>query len=183
MNTKLILKWALVLSIVVVLNLFFNFAIDTVYDAPKYENFCESGDSQVVVSPQNQAQCVARGGQWSEKSDQFVPQPAGLTQAQKPIGWCDVDFTCRKEYEVARELYNRNVFIALVILGLASLAIGLFVSVTGSAVSLGLSLGGLLSFLVASIRFWSDMDEYLRVIVLGLALILLIWVGIKKFKE
>lgn len=175
MHTKSILKWALILSIVVVLNLFFNFAIDTVYDAPKYEDYCGRGNEQVVISPDTEKQCVDVGGQWNAN---IKPVPAN-----EPAGWCDADFSCRKEYEEAHSVYNRNVFIVLVILGLASLLVGTYLVSAGSAVALGLSLGGLLSFVVASMRYWSDMDDYLRVIVLGIALALLIWLGVKKFKE
>ena len=182
MDTKSILKWALVLSIVVVLNLFFNFAIDSFYDSPDYNDYCGNQSEPVVNVPRNQEQCVADGGQWTENAGKPMPESV-IRENTEPAGWCDIDFTCRKEYEEAQSLYNRNVFVGLVITGLVALVIGLFVSATGSAVSLGLSLGGLLSLVIASIRYWSDMDEYLRVIVLGLALIALIWIGIKKFKE
>ncbi len=180
MQTKSILKWALVLSIVVVMNLFFNFAIATVYNAPEYEDFCGKNKEQVIVNPQNQTQCVKEGGQWTANSEKPQISPNGETIAS---GWCDVNFTCQKNWDTARELYDRNVFVALVILGLAAMAVGMFVTSTGSAVSLGLSLGGLLSFVVASMRYWSAMDDYLRVVILGLALVALIIVGVKKFKD
>lgn len=180
MQTKSILKWALVLSIVIVMNLFFNFAIATVYDAPEYEDFCGQNKEQVIVNPQNQTQCVEGGGQWTVNTEKPQINPSGETI---PSGWCDVDFTCRTEWEKARELYDRNVFVALVLLGLAALGVGMFVTSTGSAVSLGLSLGGVLSFVVASVRYWSAMDDYLRVVILGLALVALIIVGVKKFKD
>ncbi len=176
MNTKSILKWVLIGSIVVVLNLFFNFAIDTVYNAPEYDKFCVV--KQVTIQPDTEAKCVAEGGAWTANMEKPI-------NASTPVmkGWCDTNFTCGKEFNAANSVYNRNVFIALVVLGLLSLGVGMFVTATGSAVSLGLSLGGLLSFIIASMRYWSDMDEYLRVIVLGIALVLLIGVGIKKFKE
>ena len=67
------------------------------------------------------------------------------------------------------------------ILGVASLVAGIFISAT--SVSIGLSLGGVLSLIIGSIRYWSDMDDILRVIMLGVALLALIWVGIKKLKD
>jgi len=72
--------------------------------------------------------------------------------------------------------------LVLVVLGAISLVVGFFL-VDFSAVSLGLSFGGVLSFIIASIRYWSAMQEYLRVIILGLALATLIALAIKKFKE
>ena len=138
METKSILKWALVLSIVVVLNLFFNFAIDSFYDSPDYNDYCGNQSEPVVNVPRNQEQCVADGGQWTENAGKPIPESV-IRENTEPAGWCDIDFTCRKEYEEAQSLYNRNVFVGLVITGLVALVIGLFVSVTGSAVSLGLS--------------------------------------------
>jgi hypothetical protein len=186
MHTQTILKWSLVLSIVIVLNLFFNFAIETAYNRPVYEDFCGTRTEQVVKNPQTETQCVAEGGQWTEDnitSRELMPVDGSTEIKQTISGWCDPDFTCRQELDTAREFYNRNVFIVLVFLGLISLGLGVFLSSIGSAVSLGLSLGGTLSFVIASMRYWADMDDYLRVVVLGLALIALIAVGVKKFKE
>ncbi len=180
MTTKNILKWALVLSIIIVLNLFFNFAIASFYKSSNYEDFCTSHNEQVVNIPQTESECVETGGQWNPNN----MKPVVLNTGEKaPLGWCDVDFTCREAWQTARDIYDRNVFVGLIILGLLAACIGIFVTAGGSAVSLGLSLGGALSFVIASIRYWSAMDDYLRVIILGLALITLIWVGIKKFKD
>ena len=176
MQNSRFLKWILALAIVIVLNLFFNYAIHLVYEAPQWENFCPT--KQVNIAPTNQAQCVAEGGQWNENS--YYPEP----EISKPIpaGYCDINFTCSQEFNNYQSVYNRNVFLILVGAGLATLLLSLFVALT-SPVSLGLSLGGVLSIVVGSIRYWSEMQDYLRVILLALALILLIWLGIKKFRE
>ena len=50
------------------------------------------------------------------------------------------------------------------------------------AVSLGLSLGGVLSFVIGTIGYWSDLSDVLRVVVLGIALVALIYLGIKKVR-
>jgi hypothetical protein len=174
------LKWILVVGLIVVLNLFFNFAIQLVYDQPEYIDFCE--EKQVKVQPQTQEECLAEGGAWTE--DPYYEKERAVTPALEPIvrqGYCDADFTCRQEFDDARSVYNRNVFVVLAILGVASILAGIFITV--SSVSLGLSLGGVLSLIIASIRYWSDMDEILRVIILAVALIALIWVGIKKLRD
>lgn len=176
--TQSVLKWALVAGIVVVLNLFFNYAISLIYDTPKWEDFCKQ--EQVQTIPQNKEQCVAEGGQWIEDPGRAMdkPLPAGSTVT----GSCNTYYQCQKEFDEVHKVYNRNVFIVLVILGVLSIVGGFLLSTT-PAVSLGLTLGGVLSFIIGSIRYWSDMDDYIRVIILGLALIVLIWLGIKKIKE
>ena len=179
MNTTIILKWALVAGIVVVLNFFFNYSIFLVYKAPQREKFCPQ--EQVNIMPTTQEECVAKGGSWNvggEVPAKPVPTAAQLERAT----WCDVTFTCQKEFNEAQKLYNRNVFVSLVVLGAISLIVSFFISHL-TAVSLGLSLGGVLSLIVGPVRYWNDMDDYLRVIVLGIALVALIWRGVKKIKE
>jgi len=171
-----ILRWALTIGIVIVLNLFFYYATSLVYIEPKYENFCQQ--KQVNIQPTNQKACLAVGGAWNEgPAEKIVPNIDGQTK-----GYCDQTFTCQKKYQEARDLYNRNVFLVLVVLGVLSLTAGFFLSFN-MAVSLGLSFGGVLSFIIASIRYWSAMQEYLRVTILALALVALITLAIKKFQD
>lgn len=176
-----ILKWLLIVSIVIVLNLFFNFAITSFYHAPKFEDFCKT--QQVNVQPTSSQACLAVGGQWNETSATEKPIPAQPDNLRpQTTGYCDIFFTCQKNYQSANDLYQRNLFVVLIVLGILSLIAGFLLSAS-SVVSLGLSFGGVLSLIIASIRYWSSMDEFIRVIILGIALVILIWIGIKKFKE
>jgi hypothetical protein len=176
-----ILKWALVLGIVIVLNLFINVSIALVYDQPEWDKFCVQ--KQVTVSPDTQEKCVAGGGAWTENAGYTMDaKPVTAPSQIEPKGYCDVNFTCQKDYSEALSVYNRNVFIVLVVAGVVSLGAGFFLA-QYTAVSFGLSFGGVLSFVIGSVRYWSDMDDYLRVIILGLALAVLIWIGVKKIKD
>src|SRR3989344_3623857 len=114
------LKWILVVGILVVLNLFFNFATKLVYDAPKYEDFCTP--KQINIAPENQEACIAEGGGWNENTYPKIERPTS-----EPLGYCDIDFTCRQEFSDSNSVYNRNVFIILVILGIASVVSGMFI--------------------------------------------------------
>jgi len=182
-RTSAILKWGLILGIVIVTNLFFAYAINLLYPDPEFTDFCE--EKQVRVIPETEESCLEVGGQWTE--DRFIQKgvPRGGVEVPiletEQIAYCDPDYTCRQAYMDANDLYERNVFVMLVILG-AILIIGSFFVATYEAVSLGLSLAGVLSLIIGTIRYWSAMDDYLRVIILGLALAALIYTGIKKFK-
>jgi len=179
-----VLKWALVIGIVIVLNLFFTYAIKVLYSEPEYNDFCE--EKQVRIIPETKDECLAVGGQWTDDSyiqktlprEGVIEVPVIETERE---GYCNPDFTCRQAYENANDLYGRNVFVILVVLGVLSIIGGLFVA-SLDAVSLGFSLGGVLALIVGTVRYWSAMDDYLRVAVLAVALIALIWIGIKKFK-
>lgn len=165
------------MGIMIVLNLFFNYALSLVYKSPEYNNFCPT--TQVVTIPDNQNECVAQGGQWTDNSTYGKPVPAEVNQ---PRGYCDLQYTCRQEFENANKTYNKNVFIVLVVLGAATVFVGNFfagnVVITG-----GLSLAGVLSFLIASVRYWGSANDAIRVVILAIALGLLFWVAIKKFKN
>ncbi len=175
-----VLRWILIIGIVIILNLFFYFAIQTVYPEPQFDNFCKT--EQVNVSPTTKDQCVTNGGQWNESA--AVRQPVAVEGGKnlETTSYCDAQFTCRQNFEVAQKTYNRNIFVALVVLGIISLIAGIVLS-SITVVSLGLSLGGVLSLVIASMRYWSAMDEYVRVIILAVALVALIWLGVKKFKD
>ncbi len=172
------MKWTVVLAIVIVLNLLFVNAIRLAYQEPKYEDFCEA--RQVIIQPEDQTACVEVGGAWTEYQKPIRVAPAEVP-FKEPAGYCDIDFSCRKEYEAARTLYNRNVFVALVVLGILSIVAGFFLG--ADAVSLGFSLGGTLALVIGTVRYWSDMNDFLRVAVLAVALVALVWLGMKKVRR
>ncbi len=179
-----VLKWTLVVGIVIVLNLFFTYAIKVFYPEPQYNNFCK--EKQVRIVPDTKADCLTVGGQWTD-GKYIQKNLPGYNTLEIPIikteskGYCNPDFTCRQNYENATSFYGRNVFVALVILGVVSIIGSLFIA-SIEAVALGFSLGGVLALIIGTVRYWSAMDDYLRVVVLAIALIALIWIGIKKFK-
>ena len=180
------LKWALVLSIVIVLNLLFTYSIHLAYPRPDFQKFCPM--EQVVEQPRTKEACLLKGGSWTENvyySDRAYSTPSKPVPApnsNEPAGYCDIYFTCNKDFNAANDLYNRNVFIARVILGVVSLAAG-FAAARHSAVSLGLSFGGVLSLFIATTGYWSNLGEYWRVLVLAAALAFLIWLGVKKISN
>ena len=53
-------KWALVIGILIVMNLFFNYALSLVYTAPDYSTYFPQ--SQVVSTINTQQDCLAVGG-------------------------------------------------------------------------------------------------------------------------
>lgn len=170
-------KWSVILGIVIVLNLFFNYTLSLVYDRPLYEAYCPQ--TQVVTVPDNQDECVVQGGQWTENAYYGKPTPVGVEETR---GYCDLQFTCRQDYETANDTYERNVFVVLVALGALAVLVGnLF---KGNAViSNGLSLAGVFSFIIASMRYWSSADNLIRVIILAIALGILFWIAMKKFND
>lgn len=172
-----VLKWSLIIGIVIVFNLFFNYTLSLIYKNPKFETFCPN-TSQIIKTIDNQESCVALGGQWNGNNyNQVVP-----IEKTVPQGYCNQQFTCQNNYDAAQKIYDRNVFITLVILGAFCVAIGNFLT-SNMLISVALSLAGVLSFIIASMRYWTSADDFVKVIILAIALGILIWVAIKKFKN
>lgn len=165
-------KLAMALSLIIILNVFFNVTIDTFYKMPDWVSSCP--DKLNSVSYEDKKTCEEVGGMWTENMG--YPKEAGVT------GYCNAQYTCQKEYEAATSVYNRNVFVVLTALGALTIIAALFAALP-SSVSSGLLYGGILSLIIGTIRFWSDMDDYIRFIVTGVVLILLITIGVKKMKD
>lgn len=174
-----ILKWSLIISIVIVINLFFNVALGLVYSSPDYSEFCPVERVNKVI--ENQQECLAKGGSWSEYT-----KPTELSapdqDLEKISGYCDREFECRQEYQTARENFERNVFITLIILGVITFVLSLIVK-SNSVVSTALSLAAVLNFVIASIRYWSSAHELTKLIILAIALVALIYIAYKKFSD
>jgi hypothetical protein len=168
------MRGSLIAAIVIVMNLFFNYAVSLVYQQPTYDQYIKQ--QQVVGEIKTKEACLNVGGQWNENIYQGPKtEPAGQT------GYCDPNFTNQKNYQDANKVYDRNVFITLIVLGVLSLVIGAFVTVT--ILSLSFSWGGVLSIVIASMRYWSDADKLVRVLILAAALFALIWLAVKKFNK
>lgn len=167
-------KGSVIVAIVIVMNLFFNYAVSLVYQEPSYDQFIKQ--SQVVEEITTKENCLTIGGQWNANI-----YPSEKTSPVQRTGYCDPNFTNQKNYESAVKIYDRNVFITLVLLGVIVLILGAFVTV--SILSLAFSWGGVLSLVIASMRYWSSADKIVRVVILGIALATLIWLAVKKFSK
>ena len=86
----------------------------------------------------------------------------------------------KEEYDVAREVYERNVFFANMIIGVIVLVVALFLSI--EAVSSGLMGGAVMLIVYGSMRYWGELSDAWRTLMLGVALVGLIWLGYKKLK-
>lgn len=172
-------KWSLIIGIVIVLNLFFNYSASLLFNEPQYDAFCTQ--NQINVAPETQDACVQVGGQWNAYTTPVVEKmPNGQTKTI--AGYCDPQFTCRQNFETAQKTYDRNVFVTLVVLGVLCIVLSMILK-GNDTLGTALSFGGVLSLVIASMRYWSYADNVLKVAILGLALILLIVIAMKKFND
>ncbi len=173
MKENIILKWSLILAIVIVANLFFNYSLSLTLNSPDHEEFCPFEKTSQTI--ENKTQCEQSDGIWN--SNQRIEE-----QKNVPAGYCDLYLKCNNRYEDAAKIYEQKVFIALIIIGVVILIASFFVTsnmVLGSA----LALTAVLDLVVASIRYWRYSDELLKVGILFIALIALVYMTIRKFKD
>ncbi len=168
---------ALIVGLVIVINLFINYALSFIYKQPTYDAYMTR--PQVVEVYNTKEDCIAVGGQWTESpSYEMKPgQPSELTYK----GYCNADYTKSLQYDQERKAYDLNVFITLMVLGILMMIFGIMYS--HAILSPALTWAGVLSYIIASMRYWTTASSGVKVIILGLALAALIWVALKKFGD
>ena len=168
-------KISIIIAIVIVMNLFFNYGVSLVYNEPVNDIY--SNPNPVVEAITTKEKCISVGGQWREDVSPN-PEVKGKTEVQ---GYCNENYTKQLNYDAARKVYEKKVFITLIILGVLSLISGGFIAI--SILSIAFAWGGVLSLIIASIRYWSQADNLAKVVILAIALGILIWLAIKKFNK
>jgi len=167
----------LAIAIALVLVFFVGYGISVFYEEPEFEDFCGEEPKISVENILNESSCLGQGGQWTPWGASEVEIPREVIP--KGEGHCDMFFECRQEYDDSRDVYNRNVFIIALILGLAIVVTGITLKL--ESVSIGIMGGGALLILYGTIRYWGELGKYIRLVILGLVLVALIYLGYKKF--
>lgn len=163
-----VVKWAFVVGIMLLANLFVAYLTQALYPAPKWEDFCPASlHSKMITSSE---QCGEIGGEWY--ADSMTANEYG--------GYCNSTAKCQKKFEAAHSVYSRDVFVVFVVFGTLLLAGSAFLS-WGPVLALSASFAGVLALIIGSLWHWSDMQEWLRVAVLGVALAGVVYLAWKKF--
>ncbi len=150
---------------------FFAYAVQAFYPAPEYEDFC--GDFRDRVELNDEASCEESGGRWMNYEKDSLNMEIS--------GWCDEDYVCGEEYGEARKPYERNVFFANLIIGIVLFVVAFFLAI--EAVSSGLMGGAVMLLVYGSIRYWDELSDVWRTMMLGVALAVLIYLGYKKLSD
>ncbi|MBN2458556.1 hypothetical protein JXB31_05490 [Candidatus Woesearchaeota archaeon] len=157
-------------SIAVVFALFIGYGISAFYKSPEYQDFCGGIE---VAKQFREEDCDAVGGKWTPRT---YDCPEGTECVS---GFCDATYECSRDYDSKREVYDRNVFVITLIVGLAAILIGgIFLAV--ESVGSGLMGGGVLTVIYGTIRYWGHAPDQIRFVILGLVLSVLVWLGYTK---
>ena len=165
------------LVIAIVLCAFVIYLIQAIHPSPRYEDYCKV--NQPYYENITKEICEAGNGTW-------IPQniPASKVAPSSPMstqGYCDYYAVCQKSYDDVRNQYNLIVFMVAVIVGLIAVSLGIILNLT--SVSSGLMLGGAFLVFYGTAIYWTNLSRWLKVIILGIVLLILIWIGYKKLKN
>ncbi len=170
---------ALTAGVAILLSLFVVFFIDAVYEMPKYETYCNStfapnfpikleNQCNNTYNPQAEDSCYRQQGQINYKYDsKGCPKEA----------YCDY---CSKDHNAANSKYNKILFYISALVGALVIIAGLYLPKKMDPISSGLIFAGIILLLQGTIRVFGDLGKFFRVIVLGLELVILLWLGYAK---
>ncbi|MEK9160774.1 MAG: hypothetical protein AAB440_01930 [Patescibacteria group bacterium] len=168
-------RWAVMLGIVIALNLFFFAARAIVLPEPMFDDYCPT----TVQPAATEEACVKQDGVWV-----LTPENPQVTAVVKPspAGYCDLYQKCQPLYDDASEKYQMYAFVFMVGLGVLSLIAGV-IPMGSSIVSTGLSYGGVLALIIAAFGYWDQAGNLLRLTMSVIALGVLLYIGVRRFKD
>lgn len=176
----------LAIGIAIIFALFVGYGIATFYNSPKYEDFCKGREfPRPYLETKSDCNLNCSYVAPDENLTNDCNEKKGNLLANYDDKGCIESYYCEmcdKEYNDVREIYDRNVFIITLIIGLAAIIIGGIVLKLAS-VSSGLMGGGILSVIYGTIRYWGSMPDLLRFIELGIVLVVLVWIGYVKLRK
>lgn len=174
-------KIALTLGIAILFVLFIVFFVEAVYESPKYEDFCDQGYYAYprVANPET-LNCTPI---YNETLFNNCSKEHGEIRYRFDERGCEKEAYCNycsRDFNDANSKYNKNIFYISAIVGIIVILAGLYLPKRIDAVASGFMFGGILVLLQGTVRVFGDLGKWWRVIVLGIELILLIWIGYKK---
>ena len=142
------------------------YGVNTFYERPNYEDFCEGLKLPELV--EDAETCDSLNGKWSDIE--------GIRPVESEFkGYCDLNYYCRQDFEAAREKYSFNTFLIVIPLGIAIIILGAFLFSLES-VGAGLMGGGVGTLLFGVGGYWRYATNWVRFVVSLLGLVFLIWV-------
>ena len=177
-------KVALTIGIAILFTLFIVFLVDAIYSAPKYEDYC---------TPQFAPTPIIKGGvavnctqAYNETLANKCYKDQGEARYKYDSNGCEKEMycdLCSKEYNTKNSTYTKNLFYISAIIALISILVGLYSPKDLDAIASGLIFGGILVLLQGTVRVFGDLGKWTKVLVLGIELIILIWIGYKRIKD
>ncbi len=173
-------KVMLSLAVGILAALFIGFLIEAIYPSPQYDDYCNRGSEIPRPIVNNQELC---NYEYDIGFRTQCIEEKGMIRQEYDANGCVIEETCNyceKEFKEINENYNRNLFYITAPIALLLIILGLYLPVYIDAIAGGILLGGILTLVQITTRIFGNLGKWPRVILLGLELALVIWIGIKK---
>jgi len=186
-------------AIAIVFAFFVGVGINAFYSEPDWEEYCDIDRYMKFDYELTKNSCEEMEGEWIEYSDvRLVPEDRFSCmkvseskegeivlncQYSKEAndGYCDLNFHCEQSYDAANEKYSKKVFIITLVIGIVAIIVSVLLQLV--SVSAGLMVGGLFLIIYGTMRYWEFSSDFLRFVILGVVLAILIWLGYKKLNK
>jgi hypothetical protein len=184
MNVK---NLVLGIGIFIVFMLMLGYGIEAFYASPKYEDFCKPniGSSYPIKAYDYSGVNCTFNKALQEKADLCI-QDSGISVYEYDDSGCTISIKecdyCQKYFDDANKDYSKVVFIISLIVGLVALFVG-YRYLSFEPVGSALMASGIGSIFYGSMRNWQNLSDFLRFILLVIALVFLIWIAIKINKN
>jgi len=162
---------AIIMSLVIaiVLSAFVVYLTESIYPSPKHNDYCGKirsypkpvYDNNGIERSINESECIATNGKWINN-------------------YCDYYYECQQEFEKEDDKHKLVVFVVSAIAGLAAVSLGIILALP--SVSSGLMIGGTFLTLYGVSQYWHNLTNWIRAILLGVVLLILIWLAYRKLK-
>ncbi len=176
-------KIALTIAVGVLLALFVGFLVDAVYSSPKYEDFCKSYNFPIAKEQVINPNCKNLTATIIEERDCSMNKK-GYIQYNYSNDGCVSSYyceTCNVKFDDENKIYSRNLFLILAPISIILIIVGFFLSL--ESIGSGFIFGGILTLIYATARVFGDLSKVMRVVLLGIELVLVLWLGYKKIEK
>jgi len=176
----------LAIGIAVILAIFIGYGLYTIYQPPKYDYSQSENTCYKTYNCNKQIEDCYTSINHNYSSPEYAK--CGEYRLTLDYKACNENYDkCNEEYtkQTPQYKYYRNSFFILIALGIISIIIGILLSGL-EGIGSGVMGGGILIVIYSLIytwQYWYHLNRYLRLIVIGIVLILLIALGYWKFEK
>jgi len=194
-------KWAVAITIAVLLAIFVNASIDAIYHPPEYQDYCKNQNygqySSPIgpVMPEKPVMAVSDVKDCPAFSDVTEAEKNQCTDARGMVAYkrdakgCATEYYCEMcdaNFQAAQKQHENIAFIISAILGMLAIVIGLMLPLEVSIndwIASGLIIGGLITIFVGTGRAYQSIEMIYRPLIILGELILVIYLAYKRLGE
>ena len=168
--------------------IFVQAAIEMVYPAPRYEDYCrnEFGPKSYPVDAKN-VSCPATP-QPTPEEDKSCTDSKGFIDYEY-LGMCPTKYfcnTCDNDLRQVQDQHDFVLFLISSVLGLVAIAIGLYLPLKNELnewIGSGFMLGGLFTLFFGTAVYYMKMGRFVRPAILLAELLIVIYISYKKLSK